>query len=150
MTLDYGQEIKYEKILLATGAYSFIPPIENLREANNVVGLRDLEDALKIKEVANKVKNVVVLGGGLVGIDALAGIIDYDINLSLVEMGDRILPLQLDKYAANRYERLLEDSGVNLTFDLTPVQAITSSHGISSPVLSLNATGFLLSSTINF
>ena len=62
MTLDDGQEIKYEKILLATGAYSFIPPIENLREANNVVGLRDLEDALKIKEVANKVKNVVVLG----------------------------------------------------------------------------------------
>ena len=35
---------------------------------------------LKIKEVANKVKNVVVLGGGLVGIDALAGIIDYDIK----------------------------------------------------------------------
>ncbi|MFR3522509.1 MAG: FAD-dependent oxidoreductase, partial [Clostridia bacterium] len=116
VTLDDGQEIKYEKILLATGAYSFIPPIENLREANNVVGLRDLEDALKIKEVANKVKNVVVLGGGLVGIDALAGIIDYDINLSLVEMGDRILPLQLDKYAANRYERLLEDRGVNLKF----------------------------------
>lgn len=116
VTLDDGQEIKYEKILLATGAYSFIPPIENLREANNVVGLRDLEDALKIKEVANKVKNVVVLGGGLVGIDALAGIIDYDINLSLVEMGDRILPLQLDKYAANRYERLLEYRGVNLKF----------------------------------
>lgn len=116
VTLDDGKEIKYEKILLATGANSFIPPVENLREANNVVGLRDLDDALKIKEVAKKVKNVVVLGGGLVGIDAIAGIIDYDINLSLVEMGDRILPLQLDKYAANRYEKLLEDRGVKLKF----------------------------------
>ena len=71
--------------------HSFIPPIENLREANNVVGLRNLDDAIKIKEVANKVKNVVILGGGLVGVDALAGLIDYDVNYHLIEMGDRIL-----------------------------------------------------------
>lgn len=114
--LDNNEKMKYDKILLTTGASSFIPPIENLREANNVIGFRNLEDAVKIKELANKVKSVAVLGGGLVGVDALAGLVHYGLELSLIEMGDRILPLQLDKYAANRYEKLLIDRGVNLKF----------------------------------
>ena len=46
------------KLLFATGASSFIPPIENLRTANNVIGLRNLDDAIRIKEIATKVKNV--------------------------------------------------------------------------------------------
>ncbi|MFQ7565838.1 MAG: FAD-dependent oxidoreductase, partial [Clostridium perfringens] len=86
----------------------------NLREAKNVVGLRNLEDAIKIKEEAEKVKNVVVLGAGLVGIDAIAGLAFKDLNVTLVEMGDRVLPIQLDKYASSKYEKRFEDAGVKL------------------------------------
>lgn len=112
--LSNGESLKYDKILLATGASAFIPPVENLRKAKNVVGLRNLEDAIKIKEESEKVKNVVVLGAGLVGIDAIAGLAFKDLNVILVEMGDRVLPIQLDKYASSKYEKRFEDAGVKL------------------------------------
>lgn len=112
--ISNGESLKYDKILLATGASAFIPPVENLREAKNVVGLRNLEDAIKIKEEAEKVKNVVVLGAGLVGIDAIAGLVGKNLNVTLVEMGDRVLPIQLDKYASSKYEKRFEDAGVKL------------------------------------
>ncbi|GAA0119206.1 FAD-dependent oxidoreductase [Clostridium perfringens] len=114
IVLSNGESLKYDKILLATGASAFIPPVENLREAKNVVGLRNLEDAIKIKEEAEKIKNVVVLGAGLVGIDAIAGLAFKDLNVTLVEMGDRVLPIQLDKYASSKYEKRFEDAGVKL------------------------------------
>ena len=100
--LSNGESLKYDKILLATGASAFIPPVENL------------EDAIKIKEEAEKVKNVVVLGAGLVGIDAIAGLVGKNLNVTLVEMGDRVLPIQLDKYASSKYEKRFEDAGVKL------------------------------------
>ncbi len=100
--------------MICSGASAFIPPVEGLREGNNVVGLRNLDDAILIKEQAKKVKNAVVLGAGLVGIDALSGLLNYDINISLVEMGDKILPLQLDGYASNVYEEKFKEHGVNL------------------------------------
>ncbi|MFQ7359562.1 MAG: NAD(P)/FAD-dependent oxidoreductase [Clostridium perfringens] len=114
IVLSNGESLKYDKLLLATGASAFIPPVENLREAKNVVGLRNLEDAIKIKEEAEKVKNVVVLGAGLVGIDAIAGLAFKNLNVTLVEMGDRVLPIQLDKYASSKYEKRFEDAGVKL------------------------------------
>ncbi len=116
LALDNGKNISYDKVLLSTGASSFLPPIENLRTANNVIGLRNLDDVIEIKEMANKVENVAILGAGLVGVDALAGLLDYDVNITLIEMGDRILPLQLDKYAASKYEERLKKEGVNLRF----------------------------------
>lgn len=114
LVLSNGEEVSYDKVLLATGASAFIPPIENLREAKNVVGLRNLEDAIKIKEESEKIKNIVVLGAGLVGIDAVAGLVGKGLNVTLVEMGDRVLPIQLDKYAASKYEERFEKAGVSL------------------------------------
>ena len=114
LELSNGETLTYDKVMLCTGASAFIPPVEGLREGNNVVGLRNLEDAVLIKEVAKKVKNVVVLGAGLVGIDAVSGLLGQGLNVSLVEMGDKILPLQLDKYTSEVYQNKFEEEGVNL------------------------------------
>lgn len=114
LILENNEELTYDKVLLATGASSFIPPVPGLREGNNVVGLRNLDDAVRIKEIASKCKNVVILGAGLVGVDALAGLVDYDIKLTMVEMGDRILPFQLDQHTAKVYQDMLTEKGVNL------------------------------------
>lgn len=121
--LNY-EDLSYDKVLLAAGSSSFLPPIENLRTANNVIGLRNLDDAIKIKEEARKVKNVAILGAGLVGVDALAGLLDYDVNITLIEMGDRILPLQLDSYAANVYQERLKEEGVNFKFGVKAEKVI--------------------------
>ncbi len=114
LTLSNLEILKYDKVLICSGASSFIPPVENLRTANNVVGLRNLDDAETMVKVGKKVKSAVVLGAGLVGIDAISGLMNYDLNLTLVEMGDRILPIQLDHYAAKEYEKKFEEKGVNL------------------------------------
>lgn len=118
LKLDNGEDLPYEKVVLATGASSFLPPIENLRTANNVIGLRNLDDAIRIKEIAPKVKNIIILGAGLVGVDAMAGLLDYDAKVTMIEMGDRILPLQLDRYAANVYIERLKEEGVDFRFNV--------------------------------
>ena len=114
LVLSNGEDLAYDKVMLCTGASAFIPPVEGLREAKNVVGLRNLEDAILIKEEAKKVKNIVVLGAGLVGIDAVSGLLGQGLNVSLVEMGDKILPLQLDKYTSEVYQNKFAEEGVNL------------------------------------
>ena len=124
LKLDNGENLYYEKVLLATGASSFLPPIENLRTANNVIGLRNLDDAIKIKEIAPKVKNIIILGAGLVGVDAMAGLLDYDAKVTMIEMGDRILPLQLDHYAANVYIERLKEEGVDFRFNVRAEKVI--------------------------
>ena len=50
VSLSNGEVLNYDKLLICSGASSFIPPVENLRTANNVIGLRNLDDAEKIKE----------------------------------------------------------------------------------------------------
>ena len=114
LVLSNGEKVTYDKLMICSGASAFIPPVEGLRDGKNVVGLRNLEDAILIKEQAKNVKNVVVLGAGLVGIDAVSGLIDLGLNISLVEMGDKILPIQLDKYASSVYEKKFSEKGINL------------------------------------
>ncbi|MGL5614782.1 MAG: NAD(P)/FAD-dependent oxidoreductase [Sarcina sp.] len=114
LELSTGETLSYDKVIICSGASSFIPPVENLRTANNVVGLRNLDDAEEIVEVGKKVKSAVVLGAGLVGIDAISGLMGYDLELTLVEMGNRILPIQLDEYSAKEYEKRFEEKNVNL------------------------------------
>ena len=128
LKLSNNEEVSYDKVILATGSSSFLPPIENLRSANNVIGLRNLDDAIKIKEEVKKVKNVAILGAGLVGVDALAGLLDYGVNITLIEMGDRILPLQLDKYAAGVYEERLREEGVDFRFGVRAEKVIVDNN----------------------
>ena len=118
LELSNGETLSYDKLLVCSGASAFIPPVPGLREGNNVVGLRNLDDAVLIKEQAKKVKNVVVLGAGLVGIDAVSGLLGQGLNISLVEMGNKILPLQLDKHASDVYEKKFTEEGVSLKLNV--------------------------------
>lgn len=118
LELSNGETLSYDKLLVCSGESAFIPPVPGLREGNNVVGLRNLDDAILIKEQAKKVKNVVVLGAGLVGIDAVSGLLGQGLNISLVEMSNKILPLQLDKHASDVYEKKFIEEGVSLKLDV--------------------------------
>lgn len=128
LLLSNGKVLTYDKILLAAGASSFIPPIENLREAKQVVGLRNLEDATYIKKMISQIKHAVVLGAGLVGIDAVSGLLDQKIQVTLVEMGNRILPLQLDDYTANIYKEEFEKKGAVIKLGVSAQKVILDEH----------------------
>lgn len=123
LSLSTGETVPYDKVLLATGASTFFPPVTNLKDANNVVGLRNLEDAEMIREKGHQAKNIVVMGAGLVGIDAVEGLLHYGKNLTLVEFGDRLLPIQLDKRAAETYQEAFRQAGVTQYYD-TAVQEV--------------------------
>lgn len=108
---DQGDEVSYDRLLIATGAESFIPPVGNLREAENVFGLRHLRDAQAIDELAKNAENIVIIGSGLVGLDAAYGLMETGKKVSIVEMADQILPVQLDKTAAFEYQKHFEEAG---------------------------------------
>ena len=108
---DQGDEVSYDRLLIATGAESFIPPVGNLREAENVFGLRHLRDAQAIDELAKDAENIVIIGSGLVGLDAAYGLMETGKKVSIVEMADQILPVQLDKTAAFEYQKRFEETG---------------------------------------
>ncbi len=93
------------------GLKSFIPPVGNLREAENVFGLRHLRDAQAIDELAKDAENIGMIGSGLVGLDAAYGLMETGKKVSIVEMADQILPVQLDKTAAFEYQKRFEKAG---------------------------------------
>lgn len=139
LELSNGETLSYDKLLVCSGASAFIPPVEGLREANNVVGLRNLDDAILIKEQAKTVNNVVVLGAGLVGIDAVSGLLGQGLNISLVEMANKVLPLQLDKYASDVYEKKFTEEGVSLKLGVKAEKLILDEN--SNPKALLLNTG---------
>lgn len=108
-----GDEVPYDKLLIATGAESFIPPVGNLREAGNVFGLRHLRDAQAIDQLAETAENIAIIGSGLVGLDAAYGLMETGKKVSVVEMADQILPIQLDKTGAFEYQKRFENAGAS-------------------------------------
>ncbi len=109
-----GEEYGYDRLLIATGSSPFLPPIEGLGRGRQVFTLKDLSDAQKIKEAANQYKNVVVIGGGLVGVDAAASLIRKGNRVTMIEMGGNILPLQLDTKSATKYETFFRKNGMDI------------------------------------
>lgn len=124
LRLSNNETLAYDKVLLATGASSFVPPVENLRTAKQVVGLRNLEDAIYIKEMIPKIKHAVILGAGLVGIDAASGFLHQDVKVTIVEMANRILPIQLDEYAAGVYEKRFRENGIDMRLGVSAQKVI--------------------------
>ena len=115
--LENGESVDYDKLLIATGAHTFFPPIPHLKTAKNSVGFRNFDDCEKIMEMSKTCKNVVVMGAGLVGIDVISGLLHTDCNISLVEMQDRMLSIQLDKKAASTYEKAYAEKGVKQYYE---------------------------------
>ena len=101
----------YDRLLIATGANSFIPPVGQFREANNVFGLRHLSDAQAIRSLADQANRILVVGSGLVGMDAAYAFLERGKDVTVVEMADRILPIQLNETAGNAYRTLFESHG---------------------------------------
>lgn len=113
-----GEVVAFDKLLIAAGSHVFFPPIPGLKEAKNAIGFHDLHECEAILERLNTCENIVIMGGGLVGIDALSGLLHKGKNLSLVEMRDRMLSIQLDHRAAKTYEDAFAKEGVNFFLDM--------------------------------
>ena len=115
--LENGESVAYDKLLIATGAHTFFPPIPHLKTAKNSIGFRNFDDCEKIMEMSKTCKNVVIMGAGLVGIDVISGLLHTDCTVHLVEMQNRMLSIQLDKRAASTYEEAFASHGVKQYYE---------------------------------
>lgn len=106
-----NQDISYDKLLIATGAGYFIPPIPGLRESKNVYGFRDLKDAQLLDSECNTAQNAVVIGAGLVGMDAALALLERGLKVTVIEMTEAVMSLQLDQKSAQAYQQLFEAQG---------------------------------------
>ena len=112
VVLEDGREESFDKLLIATGSNTFFPPIPHLATAKNSIGFRNFDDCEKIMEMSKTAEHIVVMGAGLVGIDVISGLLHSGKKVSLVEMQDRMLSIQLDKKAASAYEEAFAKRGV--------------------------------------
>jgi NAD(P)H-nitrite reductase len=127
--LESGVSVPYDKLLIASGASSFIPPVPNLRYANNVMTLRTIDDVRALELHSASGARAVVIGAGLVGMDAAVGLLERGVKVTMVEMADRVLSIQLDDYAANRYADLLWKNGVEVITGARVLGAVTDGSG---------------------
>ncbi len=106
-----GDDIySYDKLLLATGGFSFVPPIEGA-DSPGVYSLRTLADAEAIKGRASKAKKLVLIGGGLLGLEAGNGLRKAGLDVTVVEFFPRLLPRQMDVKGAAILQKQLEGMG---------------------------------------
>jgi nitrite reductase (NADH) large subunit len=122
-----GQRFPFDRLLLATGGASFVPPIPGADSAG-VFTLRTLADADRIKQAAAAAQTVVLIGGGLLGLEAGNGLRKLGLKVIVVEFFPRLLPRQMDAAGAAILARQLEDMG--FTFYLgAKTQAIVPGPG---------------------
>lgn len=115
--LTNGKKFKehYDKLMIATGARSIMPPIKNL-DINNVCTLRSMEDGVKLKELMkdNDNKKVVIVGAGFIGLEAVEAAKQYGKEVSVIQLEDRILKDVFDKEITDVLEEELRNHDVEL------------------------------------
>jgi NAD(P)H-nitrite reductase large subunit len=111
--LDGGELLSYDKLLIATGSHTFIPPIKGLSEADNYIGFRNIEDIEVLKKVPETCSSIVVLGSGLIGIDCATGYLHMGVKVTLVDFAGWLLNRQLDERAAKTYIDAFRAAGVD-------------------------------------
>lgn len=110
VALADGTRMPYTKLLLATGSKPF-NPIRNTPESVPVYVLRSYEDADNLMRVADK-KRVVLVGGGILGLEAAMALYQRGCHVTIVEFSPRILSLQADEEVSARLQRKFEEMGM--------------------------------------
>jgi NADH oxidase (H2O2-forming) len=105
--------LQYDSLILATGAYPFVPPIRG-REKKGVYTLRTLEDGKRVSKALEKAKSTVVIGAGLIGLEAAVAFAERGLKATVVELLPQVLPAMLDRDMARLVQKHLEEKGINI------------------------------------
>ncbi len=137
--LEKGQYLifNYDKLIIATGAQPIVPPLPGI-SLDNIFTLRTVTDAFKIKSCVDsgKVKNAVIVGGGLIGLEMAENLVLRGIKVTVVELLDQILP-PLDKDMAMIVQKHVMEKGV----DVVTSDGVKSFEGNSSNFVTKVITG---------
>lgn len=106
-----GTEAAYDRLLLATGSTPFMLPVPG-KELDGVISYRDIRDTELMMEAAKTKRQAVVIGGGLLGLEAANGLKLRGMEVTVVHLGDWLLDRQLDDVAGDLLRRALEERGI--------------------------------------
>jgi nitrite reductase (NADH) large subunit len=110
ITTQLGRSYPYDQLLLATGGYAFVPPIRGV-EKKGVFTLRSMNDAIGFMEFMPGVKQAILIGGGLVGLETGGALLKRGIKVAVIETNPRILPRQTDPEGAKILQEKMEKMG---------------------------------------
>ncbi|MCB1877603.1 MAG: NAD(P)/FAD-dependent oxidoreductase, partial [Chromatiales bacterium] len=109
---DDGTVESYDRLVLATGSDPFVIPVPGA-ELEGVLTFRDIHDVHSMIDAAKQHKKAIVIGGGLLGLEAANGLMKQGMDVSVVHLLDTLMERQLDKPAAGLLKRSLEEKGLN-------------------------------------
>ncbi|NWF93751.1 MAG: NAD(P)/FAD-dependent oxidoreductase [Syntrophaceae bacterium] len=100
----------YDSLLMATGGLAFVPPIKGV-EKRGVFTLRSMQDAITMKEFSGGVRQAILIGGGLVGLETGGALLRRGIKVAVIEHNPRILPRQMDPEGSQVLQKKMEGMG---------------------------------------
>lgn len=121
LTINNDSIIKYDKLILANGSRNFVPPIKGI-DKKGVYTLKDLKDLNNIKNNLNDVKNVLIIGGGLTGLESAWELKQAGYNVSISELSSKLLSKQLDYDSSNLLREAVIACGINLYMENSVVE----------------------------
>ena len=110
---DDGSTTPYDKLLIATGSNAFLPPISGL-DKENVFTFRNLDDTRAILQAAGPGVKGVVIGGGLLGLEAARGLQAQGCDVTVVHLLETLMNLQLDMTGGEYLQQKMEQLGVRV------------------------------------
>ena len=108
-----GDEFAYDALVIATGSYPFVPPVPG-RELAGCFVYRTIEDLEAIRDSAQNARVGVVIGGGLLGLEAAKALKDLGLETHVVEFAPRLMALQVDEGGGGMLRRKIEALGVRV------------------------------------
>ena len=112
VTIENGNEISYDKLMVATGSKPFVPPMEGLDKVEKKFTFMKFDDAKAVKEAVSDGAKVLIVGAGLIGLKAAEALEHYGADMTVIDLADRILPSILDKDASSIMQKHIESKGV--------------------------------------
>lgn len=108
-----GLEVPYNKIVLATGSYPFVPPIKG-KDAQGTFVYRTIDDLEAMSDYAKNCKVGVVIGGGLLGLECANALQNMGLKTHVVEFAPRLMPVQVDDAGGAILSNKIEELGVSV------------------------------------
>jgi nitrite reductase (NADH) large subunit len=116
VTAQDGTQAGYDRLLLATGSNPIVLPVPGAR-LDGVISFRDLDDVQRMLAAARQSRHAVVIGGGLLGLEAAHGLLKQGMDVTVVHLLDTLMERQLDKPAAALLKRTLEERGLKFLLE---------------------------------
>ncbi len=135
---DRGRVHSYDKLLIATGSRPFVPPIEGLATIDGankpgVFVFRTIDDCGRIAGYADKCRKAVVIGGGLLGLEAARGLMNYGVEVHVIHNMGWLMNNQLDPAGGAILKDVMEKMGVRVHLDKATVR-VTGEESVSGVV----------------